>query len=296
MDNIFSLQDKITHKIVEALSVKLTIGEKEAIPKKETDNLEAYLTFLKGWQHYRRFNPDAFLEAIPLFEKAIELGPNYWRVYAVLAKIYLEAYQRDPWRRRLGLTRSDNYRRINKYLTIAMKGPTPLAHEVATQMHIVHADFEGAITEAKRAVSLDSNDPDSHFAMGLALVLSGRHRESADSFKRAMRLDPFYQDIFGYGLGMAYFFMMQFEKATNLFERASKNNPENTTTLWFLSAAYGHLGREREAEATLAKIWELWPQYSYYKKIDLEYIFYIKDPADLKFLADGLRKAGVKLE
>ncbi len=296
MDNIFSLQDKITHKIVEALSVKLTIGEKEAIPKKETDNLEAYLTFLKGWQHYRRFNPDAFLEAIPLFEKAIELDPNYWRVYAVLAKIYLEAYQRTPWRRRIGLTRSDNYRRINKYLTIAMKGPTPLAHEVATQMHLRHADYERAVTEAKRAVSLDPNDPDSHFAMGLALVLSGRHRESADSFKRAMRLDPFYQDIFGYGLGMAYFFMMQFEKATNLFERAYKNNPENTTTLWFLSAAYAHLGREREAEATLAKIWELWPQYSYYKKIDLEYIFYSKDPADSKLLADGLRKAGVKLE
>jgi TolB-like protein/class 3 adenylate cyclase len=84
MNNIFSLQDKITQKIVEALAVKLTIDEKEAIPKKETDNLEAYLTFRKGWQHYRRFTPEEFSEAIPLFEKAIELDPNYWRAYAAL--------------------------------------------------------------------------------------------------------------------------------------------------------------------------------------------------------------------
>ena len=34
MDDIFSLQDKITQKIVETLAVKLTIEEKQAIPKK----------------------------------------------------------------------------------------------------------------------------------------------------------------------------------------------------------------------------------------------------------------------
>jgi TolB-like protein/class 3 adenylate cyclase/Flp pilus assembly protein TadD len=293
MDDIFSLQENITQKIVEALSVKLTIDEKGAIPKKETDSLEAYLTFLKGWQHYRRFNPDAFLEAIPLFEKAIELDPNYWRAYAVLAKIYLEAYQRQPWRRRLGLTQVDNYRRINKYLTIAMKGPTSLAHEVATQMHTHHADYEGAVTEAKIAVSLDPNDPDSHFAMGHALLFAGRHREAADSFKRAMRFDPFFQDTFGYGLGMAYFFMVQFEKATKLFERAYNSNPENTKILWFLSAAYAHLGRVREAEATLAKLGELWPQHSYRRLTFVRYIFNSKDPADLNLLMDGLRKAGL---
>ena len=294
MDNIFSLQNKITQKIVESLAVKLTIDEKGALPIKETDNLEAYLTFLKGWQHYRRFNPDSFLEAIPLFEKAIELDPNYWRVYAVLAKIYLEAYQRHPWRRRLGLTKSDHYRRINKYLTIAMKGPTPLAHEVATQMHTRHADFEGAVTEAKKGVSLDPNDPDSHFAMGHALLFAGRHREAADSFKRAMRLDPFYQDTFGYGLGMANFFMMKFKKAINLLERAHKSNPENSKTLWFLSAAYAHSGHEREAEATLAKIRELWPELAYKINTHIGWIFYSKDPADAKLLADGLRKAGMK--
>jgi TolB-like protein/class 3 adenylate cyclase/Flp pilus assembly protein TadD len=296
MDNIFSLQKKITQNIAEVLAVKLTIGEMGAIPKKETDNLEAYLIFLKGWQHYRQFNPDDFLNAIPLFEKAIELDPNFWRAYAALAKIYMETRVkiRVPWRQRLGLTRTENHRLINKYLTKAMNGPTPLAYEVATQMHIVLADYDGAIKEAKKAVSHNPNDPYSHFAMGQALLFSGRHRESVESFKIAMRLDPLFRDTFGYRLGMAYFFMIRFEKAIDLFERAYKSNPEDIGILWFLAAAYAHLGRVGEAEATLTEMWKLWPSWSYGKLIELHYVYASKDPADLNLLTDGLRKAGMK--
>jgi adenylate cyclase len=296
MDNIFSLQEKITQKIAEVISVKLTLGKMAAIPKKETDNLEAYLTFLKGWQYYRRFNPDDFLKAIPLFEKAIELDPNYWHAYAALAKIHMEARikTRSPWPRRLGLTRNENYRLIEKYLATAMNGPTPLAYDVATLLRIEHADFDGAITEAKKAISLDPKDPYSHFAMGQAMLFSSRHREAVESFKRALQLDPFYQDTLGYRLGLAYFFMIRFEKAVDLFERGYKSNPEDFGILWFLAAAYAHLGRVDEAEATLAELWKLWPQWSYVKLEEMRYFFNSKDPADSNLLTDGLRKAGMK--
>jgi adenylate cyclase len=191
----------------------------------------------------------------------------------------------------MGLSNPEVYRLVNKYLKLAMKGPTPLAHGVASEMHAGRADFEGAITEAKRAVSLDSNNPGSHYAMGLALIAAGRHREGADSMKEAMRLDPFYQDTFGYGLGMAYFFVLQFEKAATLFERAHKSSPENEYPLWLLTAAYGHLGREQEAKAALAKLRELNPRYSYLRYS--KYFWKFKDPADYNFLADGLGKGGM---
>ena len=296
LDNIFSLQEKITRKIAEVIAVKLTIGEMGTIPKRETDNLEAYLTFLKGWQYYLQFNPDNFLKAIPLFEKAIELDPNYWRAYAALSKIYIEVRVafRTPWRRKLGLTREENYRLINKYLSTAMNGPTPLAHEVATQLHIEHADFDGAIIEAKKAVSLDPKDPHSHLAMGQALLYASRHREAVDSFKRALRHNPLYQDKFGYLHGMSYFFWIHYEEAVELFERAYKSNPDDIGILWFLAAAYAHLGRVREAEATLAELWTLWPQYSYVELLDTSFFFNSKDSADSKILIDGLRKAGME--
>ena len=294
MTNIFSLQDRVTQKIVDALAVKLTIDEKEAFPNKETKNLEAYLTYLKGWQQYRRFDPDAFSEAIPLIEKAIDLDPNYWRAYASLAKIYFEVYKRPEWGQRLGLNRSSASARSYKYLELAMKGPTPLAHEVATEAYINVGDFDGAIVEAEKAISLNSNDPNSNFALGQALVAAGRHREAVDPFKKAMRLDPSYRDTLGYGLGKAYFFMSQFKKSTNLFEKAYESNPKNVTPLWYLPAAYAHLDRQKEAESALVKLKEINPQYSKLYFLRLGFAGMFKDPADLKLLADGLRKAGMK--
>ena len=294
MDDIFSLQDKITKKIVDTLAVKLTIDDQESIPKKDTDSLDAYLSYLKGWQHYRKFDPVAFKEAIPFIEKAIDLDPNYWRAYASLAKIYFEIYKRPEWAKRLGLNRARASARSYEYLEIAMKGPTPLAHEVATEAYINVGDYDGAIAEAGKAIRLDSNDPNSNFAMGQALVAAGRHSEAVKSFKKAMRLDPGYQDTLGSGLGKAYFFMSQFEQSVVFFERAHKSNPNNVTPLWYLPAVYAHLGRQQEAETAFAKLKEINPQYSKLYFLRLGFAGMFKDPADLQHLADGLRKAGME--
>jgi adenylate cyclase len=195
------------------------------------------------------------------------------------------------WSHSFGLSKEDALRRMLDYLELAMKNPTPLAHGVASELWGGWRNFKEAVAEAERAVSLDSNDPDSHYAMGHAFIFAGRHKEAVHPFKRAMRLDPFYRDTFGYGLGIAYFHMGQFEKATSLCERAFKSNPENQMPLWYLAAAYGHLGRAQDAKAALLKLRELNPIYSYLRYASE---FKYKDPADFNLLYDGLRKAGME--
>jgi tetratricopeptide (TPR) repeat protein len=285
------LQDKITQKIVEALAVKLTIDEREAIPKRETDNLEAYLIFLKGWQSYRRFTTTEISKAIPLFEKATILDPNFSRAYASLARIYMELSQRDNWRQQLGINRNVAINRTHENLKKAMNPPNSLAYAVSAELSWSQGDFDRAVTDAKKAVSLDPNDPESHQAMGIALMASGMHSEAVNSFKLAMRLDPFQQDTFAYILGMAYFHMSQFKKTVNLCEKSLKNNPENPAPLWYLAAAQAYLGNKQEAAAALAKLRE--PD-RYSSLIYLPYIFKFKNSEDFNLLADGLRKAGME--
>jgi TolB-like protein len=53
MSDIFTLQDKITSKIISALALKLTASQQKAITDKGTNNLQAYDEYLKGWQGYR---------------------------------------------------------------------------------------------------------------------------------------------------------------------------------------------------------------------------------------------------
>jgi adenylate cyclase len=124
MDDVFALQDKITQKIVTALAVKLTGGEKERVAKKHTDNIAAYDAFLKGWGHYLRRTPEDFGKAVPYFEKAIELDPNYARAYAAMALIYSTAPKHGKkWVDALYIYASLAEQRAKKYLEMAMRRP-----------------------------------------------------------------------------------------------------------------------------------------------------------------------------
>ena len=166
LDNIFALQDKITQKIVAALAVKLSAGEQEKVSLKETDNIEAYDAFLKGWELYRRWTPEDFRKSLPYFEKAIELDPQYGRAYAAIASVYTEGYQRAwDWFTCMGVSAEAMPGMAGEYLKEALNYPTPLAHQVASKWYIILLFPDEAIAEAERAIALDSNDAVGYSAM-----------------------------------------------------------------------------------------------------------------------------------
>src|SRR4029077_5527376 len=86
--NVFSLQDRVTRNIAEALAVKLTPAQEQTIAQKETSVPAAYDAFLQGWAHYLRNSPEEYAKAIPYLEQAIKLDSNYGRAYAALARLY----------------------------------------------------------------------------------------------------------------------------------------------------------------------------------------------------------------
>ncbi len=86
--DVFRLQDKVSEKIVEALSINLGAVERAALTRPDTTSAEAHDAFLKGWQYYVKTTAEDFKKAIPLFERAIELDPNYGRAHAALASLY----------------------------------------------------------------------------------------------------------------------------------------------------------------------------------------------------------------
>ena len=100
LDDIFSLQDEITRKIVSALEVKLTEGEQERERNLYVPNWEAYDCFIKGryivTEHYFKFSQQSgeppseanLVSARHQFERAIELDPGFAGGYAGLSWVY----------------------------------------------------------------------------------------------------------------------------------------------------------------------------------------------------------------
>ena len=297
MENVFALQDRITRKIISARKVKLTAGEEEQIALKETDNTEAYETFLKGFAHYRLKLPDEFDQAIPHFEEAINKDPNYSRAYAALADIHWEIAKMGwiDWRDRRDMSRAEILVKAEKYLQKAMQDPTPLAYSVTSDMRRGQGRHQDSITEAARAIALDTGDPVGYLAMGRALIWAGSPAEGADFIQKAMRLDPYYPPEYLHWFGVAQFGMERYEDAATTLEEATRRSTNPETPLW-LAAAYGHLGRVAEAEQAIqafrgrqAKIgW-------FFDAATLEFVekWWLKEQADKERLRKGLRIAGL---
>ena len=82
--DIFAVQDDIARRVVGAAAVKLTRFERERVLTKPTGNLAAYEYVLRGREFLSHATRDKNDEAAALFQRAIDLDPNYAAAYAAL--------------------------------------------------------------------------------------------------------------------------------------------------------------------------------------------------------------------
>jgi len=93
--DIFELQLEVAKSIADAIEAIITPEEAKQIEKVPTKNLEAYDYFLKGMDPFQWETREGLEKAIPLFEKAIELDPEFALAHANIAIAYaiLDIYQ-----------------------------------------------------------------------------------------------------------------------------------------------------------------------------------------------------------
>ena len=254
-DDVFKLQDRITGEIVRALSVTLSAGERVARTIAETTDPRAYDAFLQGREHYRRWNIDAFGQAVPFFKQALARDPDYAQAHAALAAIYWQSWRHwgergKPWPPGMGVKQENYYQALDlakAHLEEAMRRPTPLAHQVAARMHLKGRRYEAAIAEAERAVALDPGDADAQATLAYVLVFGGQAEEAAAAIARAMRLDPHYPANYLGISGIVTFALGDLAGAAELFGRRYQRNPEDQELVPMQVSALMQIGREAEA-------------------------------------------------
>jgi adenylate cyclase len=284
--DIFTVQDEIRQKIVLALKVKLTPEEQARFKRAPTNNLEAYDYFLRGWQLAFRTTKETNIQARQMFEKAIELDPQYAAAYAGLGLTYfmewLSQWSADPQ----NVKRATEISQQAIVLDDALPGP----HSTLGMIKLFQKQYDQATAEMERALALDPNNANGYASLTYLLFNVGRPEEAIEAAKKAVRLDPHQWQHFN-GLGWAYFTAGQYEEAMAAFKRVLTYNPDYWAAHEGLAGIYSELGREEEAKAAGAEMLRIMPQFTVegWKRMSAW-----KDPAITERFAAMLRKAGLK--
>ncbi len=300
--DIFALQDKVTGEIVAQLQITLTPDEQIRQIRKDTNNPDAYDAYLRGWQLYRRYTPEDFVEAIPHLKRAVELDPDYGQAWAALASVYWITYRKSyawsqivhpdfaPWNSWLGARRLSE-----KYLEQAKRNPTPLAHQVESQMWWDFRQFDKSLGEAQQAVALDPNDPEGHLAMAWALIFAGRAEAAIAPAESAVRLDPRFPANYRFALGTAQLMLERYDAAETTLKSAFELNPGDVEILAPLAVTQAQLGQKEEANAALKKYSGLWNYYTPNFATHMGF-WPFKREVDIRLFGGGLVKAGLCCE
>ena len=263
MDDVFALQDHITHKIISALALKLTANEKKAVADRGTNNIQAYDEFLKGWQNYRLLSKEGFAEAKVHLEKAVELDPEFCRAYAALAVLYWRASQFAGLQQGLGLTDFNSVSvatlKSHHLLKKAMKKPTALAYGLSSQIYLYRFLHDKALAAIERAIAMDPNDPDLYAWLSNILWFMGENSEAIEAAKKAQRLDPNNPALYLFHLGSAYRRTVTSNKAFISWNGRECSIRNLASAALRQTIVYALQGRDDEARDTLQAFLPLRP-------------------------------------
>jgi adenylate cyclase len=259
MKDLFAIQDEITMRVIEGLRVKLTEGEQGRIYSRGTNNLEAYLKLLRGFDlvlSFRSKEDNAL--GRQMYEEAIALDPEYSNAYALLAW----TYNHDVG---LGWTETPK-KSIERALEIAQKAisldeSNANAYSALEDAYRNMGMLDKALAAGKQAIALAPNGADTNALHSATLYFLCRNEEALSTINKAIHLNPIPPMYYFLFLAKAHDNLGQYEKAIAAYDKSLIVNPNYLHSLAGLGESYRKMGRYEEAIAALKKVIHLNPNY-----------------------------------
>jgi len=223
--SILFLHKDVARAIAEEIKLTLTPEEKAQIAQARTIDPEAYQFYLKGNFHFMKLTEDGFQSAVEHFKKSIEIDSTWAPAHAGLAMAYIE---------------------LSGFNALA-RPPDELRSE--------------ALSAALKALELDKNLAEAHFALG-------RYRQmfewdwdgAADAYRRGLQLNP------SASVGLIYTAnyltsLGRYEEAVELCRRTIESDPLLPVAYNEYGFALQMSGRKKEGLEQYQKSLELAPNY-----------------------------------
>jgi adenylate cyclase len=289
--DVFALQTEIAEDVAAEVGGEIFRAEGQRVVRKPISNLSAYEAIHKGNVHLFRNTVEDNQLARKLFERAVELDPEFAAAYASLAVTYWVEYasgwNRDP----ALLDRSEEIARR----AIALDRAWPHSYAPLAWVALLRGDFDEALTAAERTIELAPSFVMGHAIRGMALAQQGRLVDAIGSIRQAMRLSPRAANP-GMLVAVARvnFAAGRRQEALRFMDRAREAVPDNLAVRVALAAMYGLEDAPERVRAEVAEMLRVKSDFTLDGAMELlAGIDQTMSPDELAKLPDLFRAAGL---
>ena len=221
--DIFEVQSDIAEQVAEELGIALLEPKRRALKDKPTANLEAYNYYLRGNEYFNRgYTEKNRRIALQMYQKAVELDPDFALAYAKLSRTHTNLYwfHWDRTEKRLAKAKKavDRLLKLNPDL--------PEAH-LALGIYHYHGqlDYDSALKQFDIVRKRQPNNADLLAFIGYVQRRQGKVEQALLNIKNAYKLDP-RSAILANQVGETYILLRSYPEAEHSYDQAISLTPD----------------------------------------------------------------------
>lgn len=288
VDDLFTVQDELTNRIVDTLTLQLTPAEQNNLGRPTSRSFEAYELLLQGLEHFRSRTDEGSRAAAEAYKQALTLDRDFARAYSALGISQIYRY----WR---GFTDNPNETRDNA-LTLARKAvalddQAPQIHWALGFIHLYRREYVRAAEAVNKSLDLAPNYADGHGLSAFIDTHIGEYERAIESVNKAISLNPYYSFEYPLTLGCAYYGLGRYAEAAVEFEKSLEHNALALLPRLFLAATYIRLDRLDDAQWEIEQLQVSAPEFT---RAQLVRTIPIKDDSELNLFLNDLQLAGLR--
>ncbi len=286
-EDLFEIQDDIVQQVstsVGGFDGAILRTERNNMRRRPPASLKAYELYLLGYELEEQFTEESNKESMKVLEQALEIDPNYARLWTVLgwASYFAVEYN---WTRDPVTMKAQEQACVRMAAELDPRDPVALKDLGILQAQ--EGDIENATKTFKKALELGRNFSD--VLIGLAqffVIVMGDQQKAKQLIEDGFRLNPYAPKWCYMNLVRVSYFTRDFEAAISAAKKSANDFPQ---TKLFTTLSLAQLGRTKETYLSRKAFNQQFPNFNFERQIkELP----LTNRPSLNLYADGLEKAG----
>ena len=254
LDDVFAIQENISHQIVAALKIHLSPAEDKQMLERPLPDADAYRYYLMAKHEILNYSREALDRALEYLEKGEALVGKNVLLLSAKGQVYWQFVN-------AGISSDPEYlvkARACADEAFRLDPKSPHAFRLLGLISVQEGEAQKAVKLLKRAIVADPNDSDTLAWYSAICGLSGKAAAAQPIAARILEIDPL-TPVYRFVPGLLSLMAGEFSDALPSFDEAIRLDPNNAMLLWCRGQVLTLIGLSDEAIAQFRAIQKLHP-------------------------------------